>query len=239
MKEKVLSIFNFLDKNKIDYLLLRPINLNSRFNDIDLIIDELNLKRLMMILKKSDYEVYYMRTNYKKSIKIIVNDIVLDIQRHVSFLSHKSLILKKIPAYSTLELINGSIIIPKNRYEQLFTLWTYRLILDKSKKSPNYSLLLYKSLFSSRWKRYLKTKIFFEWTAELVGEKNSQDASKLLTLFFEEGMDPSNKHIRTRLRLLLLKKRPTLYLKVYFDNLVFKVLWQTGCYHKKNTLNSI
>mgnify|MGYP000852319682 CR=1 FL=1 len=109
MKNNLKNIFKFLDKNRIDYLLLRPIDFSKELTDIDLIINKLVFLRLLQLLEKSNFSVKCKYTNYRESIKLFVDHITLDIQHFVAFLPYKGLVIKENTLSAGIKIENNSL----------------------------------------------------------------------------------------------------------------------------------
>ena len=125
MRDKLENIFSYLDDNSIQYFLLRPIDLNTRIKDIDLIIPRADFNQLLRLLHNDSKTVCIRYSNANESIRLFIDDLLLDIKFTICFLPRKSLIISHTVPYC-------SVVIKENRYffpdvddEILFTFWTY------------------------------------------------------------------------------------------------------------------
>ena len=239
MIERVKSIFNFLDQQNINYLLLRPIDLNLGFNDIDLLVQKSEFKRLLIALEKSDFFVQYQLTNSNASIKIYVNGVVLDIQHNICFLPYKGIVIKKEAPFSSIRLEESQFVYPDVSDEVLFTFWTYRLFLDKEKVDASASYIIYKSKFEGQWKSLITTPFFKEWTVEIFTDENFREVLLLLTEFFSTGMEKSQKDYNTIFKGILFNSHTNLATSYFFDKLKFKILRRLGYYNKIRDFNKL
>ena len=135
MRDRLLNIFNYLDKNSVKYFLLRPIDFTKNVEDIDLVISRTDFTLLLNVLIKDSKKTHLKYTNARESIQLFIDDILLDIKFNICFLPRKSLFFNKnIPTCTTI-IKEDRYFFPDVNDEVLFTFWTYHLLLDKVNSS--------------------------------------------------------------------------------------------------------
>ena len=95
MRDRLLNIFNYLDKNSVKYFLLRPIDFTKNVEDIDLVISRADFSCLLNVLIKDFKKSHIKYSNARESIQLFIDDILLDIKFRICFLPRKSLLFIK------------------------------------------------------------------------------------------------------------------------------------------------
>ena len=237
MRDRLLDIFNYLDKNSVKYFLLRPIDFTKNVEDIDLVISRADFSCLLNVLIKDFKKSHIKYSNARESIQLFIDDILLDIKFRICFLPRKSLFFyKNIPTCNT--------IIKENRYffpdiddEVLFTFWTYHLLLDKVNSSLSSTYVIYINHYSKRWEKMIESKNFIEWT-KLIFKANSKKATKLIRSYFNNNMAGFNYFDNKKIQSLAIKSNK-LILNFYFDKYYFKLLRLLGMIKKTRTIKEI
>ena len=75
MRKRILSIFDYLNENNISYFLLRPIDLNEAIMDIDLIIPKPEFYKLVDILDKTSFKVFFKYSPANTSIQLLIDEV--------------------------------------------------------------------------------------------------------------------------------------------------------------------
>ena len=183
MRDKLENIFSYLDDNSIQYFLLRPIDLNTRIKDIDLIIPRADFNQLLRLLHNDSKTVCIRYSNANESIRLFIDNLLLDIKFTICFLPRKSLIIHNSVPYC-------SVVIKKNRYvcpdtddQILFTFWTYHLFLDKVHPGFSSTYEIYKIFYSKSWEQLINSNFFMKWT-RLIFNYNSSQAIQIINSFF-------------------------------------------------------
>tara|TARA_Y100000589_G_C27192855_1_gene645510 strand:- start:2066 stop:3571 length:1506 start_codon:yes stop_codon:yes gene_type:complete len=226
MKQKVLKIFNILNKGGISYLLLRPLDFKFGFNDVDIIVSKNTIPSMIQVLKSEGFIPLINRTNSNESLKMYVNEIVFDIQHFICFLPYKSLIIKeKIPYAQVRE--ENEVLYPDVKDEVLFTFWTFRFLLDKNEISRTNSFLSYLNRYMLNWNELIVSDFFLIWSHYIFGESQSNIINDSVSNLFSDK--PTN-YFFEPLRKLCLRNRIFLSSKIFFDQLKFKLLRRLGYY---------
>lgn len=239
MKNNLKYIFNFLDKNRIDYLLLRPVDFSKELTDVDLIICKLEFIRLLQLLEKSNLSVKCKYTNYRESIKLYVDQITLDIQHFVAFLPYKGLVIRKISPTAGVKIENNTMIYPAVRDEILFTFWLYRLLLCKGEIINETIPLVFKEKFTKNWENSLNSLFFREWTGYICGIEKYNDILNLLTTFFENSMKIKSVNYNSLFTNFVFEYHRGLKFDYSIQKLKFKILRRLGSYNKFIDINYI
>lgn len=235
--EKVHNVFELLENAGVKYFLLRPIDLKKEITDIDLVIPKEDFKKLVLFLKSKSSDSSFKFSPYNYTIKLFIGDLILDIQFFVAFLPRKSLILSKKPEYSSVShLKEYNLIVPEVNPETLFTLWTFRFLLDKEKATDSDSFETYKHLYKDSWRELSKSDYFSIWASEVFGS-HVEDAKKLLFSFFEKDFNDQNGKTNIALQSLLFQERYFLKFKYMFDQMRFRLLRILGRYSKFHPLD--
>jgi len=233
VKSKVLSIFRFLDDNSIQYLLLRPLDLEKGFNDVDLAISKTDFNRLIERLKTSEFSAVYQDTNSNASAKLIIDRIVLDVQFYICFLPYKSLVVQKeFPTANVKQEEN--LIIPNVEEEVLFTFWTLRLFLDKNHPTDFSSFELYRTLFSDKWSKLMDTTFFKNWMITVFGMQN-EAACKIMKVFFANGFHLADQ-AAIEIKSLVFEANSGLAVKHSYDKAKYRILRRMGRYNRTRSL---
>ncbi|MEQ9266217.1 MAG: hypothetical protein RLN81_13395 [Balneolaceae bacterium] len=239
ISEKVHNVFALLENSGVKYYLLRPIDLKKEITDIDLVIPREDFKKLLLFLKNKSSDIRFKFSPYNHTIKLFIDDLILDIQFFVAFLPRKSLILNKQPEYSTVShLKEHNLIVPEVSSETLFTLWTFRFLLDKEKVSDSDSFKIYKQLYEDSWHELSKSDYFSIWLSEIFGNQ-IEGAKKLIISFFENDFNDQNGKTNIALQSLLFQERHFLKLKYMFDQMRFRLLRVLGKYSKFHPLDKL
>lgn len=238
-KGALTNLFHSLDKAEISYYLLRPLDLSKPLTDIDLVIPYPQIQLLTVTLQRNYTNVRFKYTAYNKTIRILADDLILDIQFYIAFLPRKSLILKKNPIYSSIIFIEDKkLILPDVKNEVLFTFWALRLFLDKDRPYDSGSFQNFKLLFQKNWEILLKSDYFNIWVFEIFGKKSAQALSDIIT-FFESGFNDDNGTLNRGLRKLVFTEKPFLIIKMMSDELKFRLLRVVGKYDKTYSINKL
>lgn len=237
--EQVHNAFILLEKAGVRYYLLRPIDLKKEISDIDLVIPHKDFARLITFLKKENSDIRFKFSPYNYTIKLFIGDLILDIQFFVAFLPRKSFVLKKQPVYSSVTHIEEhNLVVPDTDPEILFTLWTFRFLLDKEKASNSGSFEVYKQLYKESWHELSESDYFSDWASE-VFRKQVENAKSLLINFFESDFDDRSGETNRVLQSLVLQERPFLRFKYVFDQVRFRFLRVLGKYSKFHSLDNL
>ncbi len=238
MRNKLLEILHFLERNNIPYYLLRPIDCLD-FSDVDLIIPKNAFCRLLNLLQKSSYKVYIKQTNANESIQLFINDVLLDIKFSVCFLPRKILVFKSKLEYSSYKIEKNQFLFPEVKDEVLFTFWTFHLFLDKDSPSSSSSFIEYKKRYHKKWDEMMTSSFFKSWLKNIfVNDVSIVLADKLLRVFFSEGMNV-NSRLGARLRSEVFKNRMHLIFSFYFSKYKFKLKRFLGIYRKQYSIEEI
>lgn len=237
--ERVHNAFELLENAGVKYYLLRPIDLKKEITDIDLVIPQEDFKKFILFLKNKSSDNRFKFSPYNHTIKLFIGDLILDIQFFVAFLPRKSLILSKQPEYSTVShLKEHNLIVPDVNSETLFTLWTFRFLLDKEKVSDSDSFKIYKQLYENSWHELTKSDCFSIWLSEIFGDQ-IEAAKKLIISFFENDFNDQNGKTNIALQALLFQDRHFLKLKYLFDQIRFRFLRVLGKYSKFHPIEKL
>ena len=237
MRDRLLNIFNYLDKNSVKYFLLRPIDFTKNVEDIDLVISRTDFTLLLNVLIKDSKKTHLKYTNARESIQLFIDDILLDIKFNICFLPRKSLFFNKnIPTCTTI-IKEDRYFFPDVNDEVLFTFWTYHLLLDKVNSSLSSTYVIYINHYSKRWEKMIESKNFIEWT-KLIFKANSKKATKLIRSYFNNNMAGFNYFDNKKIQSLAIKSNK-LILNFYFDKYYFKLLRLLGMIKKTRTIKEI
>jgi len=237
MRDRLLNIFNYLDKNSVKYFLLRPIDFTKNVEDIDLVISRTDFTLLLNVLIKDSKKTHLKYTNARESIQLFIDDILLDIKFNICFLPRKSLFFNKnIPTCTTI-IKEDRYFFPDVNDEVLFTFWTYHLLLDKVNSSLSSSYVIYLDNYSKRWEKFIESKYFITWT-QLIFYTNSNKALELIRSFFTNNMAGLNYFDNKKIQNLAIISNK-LILNFYFDKYYFKLLRLSGVIKKKRTIKEI
>jgi hypothetical protein len=237
MRDRLLNIFNYLDKNSVKYFLLRPIDFTKNVEDIDLVISRTDFTLLLNVLIKDSKKTHLKYTNARESIQLFIDDILLDIKFNICFLPRKSLFFNKnIPTCTTI-IKEDRYFFPDVNDEVLFTFWTYHLLLDKVNSSLSSTYVIYLDNYSKRWEKFIESKYFITWT-QLIFYTNSNKALELIRSFFTNNMAGLNYFDNKKIQNLAIISNK-LILNFYFDKYYFKLLRLSGMIEKKRTIKEI
>jgi len=237
MRDRLLNIFNYLDKNSVKYFLLRPIDFTKNVEDIDLVISRTDFTLLLNVLIKDSKKTHLKYTNARESIQLFIDDILLDIKFNICFLPRKSLFFNKnIPTCTTI-IKEDRYFFPDVNDEVLFTFWTYHLLLDKVNSSLSSTYVIYLDNYSKRWEKFIESKYFITWT-QLIFYTNSNKALELIRSFFTNNMAGLNYFDNKEIQNLAIISNK-LILNFYFDKYYFKLLRLSGVIKKKRTIKEI
>jgi len=237
MRDRLLNIFNYLDKNSVKYFLLRPIDFTKNVEDIDLVISRTDFTLLLNVMIKDSKKTHLKYTNARESIQLFIDDILLDIKFNICFLPRKSLFFNKnIPTCTTI-IKEDRYFFPDVNDEVLFTFWTYHLLLDKVNSSLSSTYVIYLDNYSKRWEKFIESKYFITWT-QLIFYTNSNKALELIRSFFTNNMAGLNYFDNKKIQNLAIISNK-LILNFYFDKYYFKLLRLSGVIKKKRTIKEI
>lgn len=237
MRDRLLNIFNYLDKNSVKYFLLRPIDFTKNVEDIDLVISRTDFTLLLNVLIKDSKKTHLKYTNARESIQLFIDDILLDIKFNICFLPRKSLFFNKnIPTCTTI-IKEDRYFFPDVNDEVLFTFWTYHLLLDKVNSSLSSTYVIYLDNYSKRWEKFIESKYFITWT-QLIFYTNSNKALELIRSFFTNNMAGLNYFDNKKIQNLAIISNKLIF-NFYFDKYYFKLLRLSGVIKKKRTIKEI
>jgi len=237
MRDRLLNIFNYLDKNSVKYFLLRPIDFTKNVEDIDLVISRTDFTLLLNALIKDSKKTHLKYTNARESIQLFIDDILLDIKFNICFLPRKSLFFNKnIPTCTTI-IKEDRYFFPDVNDEVLFTFWTYHLLLDKVNSSLSSTYVIYLDNYSKRWEKFIESKYFITWT-QLIFYTNSNKALELIRSFFTNNMAGLNYFDNKKIQNLAIISNKLIF-NFYFDKYYFKLLRLSGVIKKKRTIKEI
>lgn len=225
-----------LDESTINYRLLRPIQIENS-NDIDLFIKSNEIKELKMFLYRISNNIYWRKTNSRKSVKIILNDsLVLDIQFTLSFLPYKLFQLPSRFDLSESKLnISDKYVFPNIIDEQQFSIWANRLLLDKKNLKKFSSLDQFKVMHGKNFNQLVNSIYFENITVFLFGNSNLNSVKNDISLILsDKAVNLQQKYTK-----LLYRKHKYLYIiKLIFES-KYKIERRLGVYKKKRDLRNL
>ena len=234
MRSKLEHIFSYLDNNSIQYFLLRPIDLTAPIKDIDLIIPRSDVNQFLSLLDNDSRTVCVRYSNANESIRVFIDDLLLDIKFTICFLPRKSLIISHTVPYC-------SVIIKENRYicpdiddQILFTFWTYHLLLDKVHPVFSSTYEIYKIFYSKSWEQLISSNFFMKWT-RLIFNYNSSKAILIIHLLLQNNMSSVNKIDNKQIQKLAIKSNRLIF-RFYLDKYYFKFLRLSGFIKKRRSI---
>ena len=234
MINKVNQLFNFLDDNCIKYLLLRPIDFEENFEDVDLIMPYRDFNKLLDLVSKNFQNVFLKYSNANGSIQLFLDNILLDIKFDICFLPRKSLIFKHDIPYGKVLIKEGRYLYPVVEDEVLFTFWTFHIFLDKKNPLKSSTYQMYKNLYFSSWEFFITSDYFIKWT-EFIFHKNNSRAISYINLFFNKSnLFFDNKKIQN---LAIISNK--IILKFYFDKYYYKLLRISGSLKRRRSILEI
>ena len=234
MINKVNQLFNFLDDNCIKYLLLRPIDFEEDFEDLDLIIPYRDFDKLLDLVSENFQNVFLKYSNANGSIQLFLDNILLDIKFDICFLPRKSLIFKHDIPYGKVIIKEGRYLYPVVEDEVLFTFWTFHIFLDKKNPLKSSTYQMYKNLYFSSWEIFIISDYFLKWT-EFIFHKNNLIAINYMNLFFKNDFKLLNKNDNNKIQnLAIISNR--IILKFYFDKYYYKFLRIFGSLKRRRTI---
>ena len=237
MINKVIKLFNFLDNNGIKYLLLRPIDFEEDFEDLDLIMPYIDFIKLLDLVSNSFQIVFLKYSNANGSIQLFLDNILLDIKFDICFLPRKSLIFKHDIPYGKVLLKKDRYLYPLVKDEVLFTFWTLHIFLDKKNPLKSSTYNMYKNLYFSSWKIFIYSGYFLKWT-EFIFNKNNSIAINYINLFFKNDMILLNKNDNKKIQNLAIRSN-RLFFKFYFDKYYYKILRISGSLKRRRSILQI
>lgn len=227
------DLLNKLEVSGISFVLLRPVH-RLKSNDVDVWIERETLPKLVVILKENTRSIYWKKTNARKSLQIIVNNtLVIDIQFSLSFLPYKLFQVDKSIQITKQSLtFEGDYVYPNLSTNDLFTLWSYRLLLDKKKLSNYQSLDLFKECYLDNIDTLLNTEQFLKITKYLFGNSQTEEIqSDLKRIVVGERIEVHHQYQER-----LFKEHKLLYIiKVIFET-KYKIERRIGIYNKKRNI---
>ena len=237
MINKVNQLFNFLDDNCIKYLLLRPIDFEENFEDVDLIMPYRDFNKLLDLVSKNFQNVFLKYSNANGSIQLFLDNILLDIKFDICFLPRKSLIFKHDIPYGKVLIKEGRYLYPVVEDEVLFTFWTFHIFLDKKNPLKSSTYQMYKNLYFSSWEFFITSDYFIKWT-EFIFHKNNSRAISYINLFFKNDMMLLNKNDNKKIQNLAIISNKII-LKFYFDKYYYKLLRISGSLKRRRYILEI
>ena len=229
MRSLILRMFDILDEAAIHYLLLRPINFVTGFNDVDILVSKYDFISMIKALKANRMDPVFQYTNSNESLKMYINGVIFDIQFHICFLPYKCLILQKMPPYGSVRNENEWLF-PDVEDQVLFTFWTHRFLLDKDQFSHTQSFSTYHQRFNQKWSKFILSDFFVEWTELIFGKNQNKLLRSYISRLFLENTPEFCTH---SLRKLIIKNQKSLKYKIFFDQLKFKIFRRLGRYKNK------
>ena len=237
MINKVNQLFNFLDDNCIKYLLLRPIDFEENFEDVDLIMPYRDFNKLLDLVSKNFQNVFLKYSNANGSIQLFLDNILLDIKFDICFLPRKSLIFKHDIPYGKVLFKEGRYLYPVVEDEVLFTFWTFHIFLDKKNPLKSSTYQMYKNLYFSSWEFFITSDYFIKWT-EFIFHNNNSRAISYINLFFKNDMMLLNKNDNKKIQNLAIISNKII-LKFYFDKYYYKLLRISGSLKRRRSILEI
>jgi|TARA_B110000261_G_scaffold103854_1_gene116720 hypothetical protein len=237
MINKVNQLFNFLDDNCIKYLLLRPIDFEENFEDVDLIMPYRDFNKLLDLVSKNFQNVFLKYSNANGSIQLFLDNILLDIKFDICFLPRKSLIFKHDIPYGKVLIKEGRYLYPVVEDEVLFTFWTFHIFLDKKNPLKSSTYQMYKNLYFSSWEFFITSDYFIKWT-EFIFHNNNSRAISYINLFFKNDMMLLNKNDNKKIQNLAIISNKII-LKFYFDKYYYKLLRISGSLKRRRSILEI
>jgi len=179
----ILHWFKKLDEWDIDYYLLRPINLNDKVENIDLIISKLDVKKLTVHLQSMNIDASISNSKGKNKVGILLSrEILLTIKTKVCFFKSSFHSFRTPPPYSSFKVSKSGIVYPKVRDEQLFTFWILHLFLDNQHVSLCSSYSDFCVKFENSALENLRSTYCKNWIQKVFG-KNHLEALFVLEQF--------------------------------------------------------
>jgi len=237
MINKVNQLFNFLDDNCIKYLLLRPIDFEEDFEDLDLIMPYRDFDKLLDLVSENFQNVFLKYSNANGSIQLFLDNILLDIKFDICFLPRKSLIFKHDIPYGKVLIKDGRYLYPEIEEEVLFTFWTFHIFLDKKNPLKSSTYEMYNNLYFSTWENFIISDYFLKWT-ELIFHRNNSKAIKYINIFFKNEMKLLNKKDNKKIQNLAIISNK-LIIKFYFDKYYYKLLRISGSLNRRRSIMEI
>lgn len=237
MINRVNRLFSFLDNHDIKYLLLRPIDFEKDFEDVDLIMPYRDLNKLLDLVPDSFQNIFLKYSNANGSIQLFLDNILLDIKFDICFLPRKSLIFKHDIPYGKVFIKDGRYLYPAIEEEVLFTFWTFHIFLDKKNPLNSSTYEMYKDLYFSTWEIFIISDFFLKWT-KLIFHKNNSIAIKYINIFFKNDMKLLNKKDNKKIQNLAITSNK-LIIKFYFDKYYYKLLRISGSLNRRRSIMEI
>lgn len=238
MEKVVRQIVDLCDKESIKYLLLRPVSLKEGFNDVDLAMTHDAFGNLVKLLMDNGFKTKLYKTNSNVSIKVKVAEVVLDIQFNITYLPYKSLIIKETFPTGKVEFTKD-FVLPGILREEMFSIWIYRLFLDKPISNSKKSAKRFVDFFEEDWRELLGSAFFQRWTMLLFGEINLKQVSALIEKTMLAKFENLQESDRRGLINLLKENTPGLGRKIFLDKLKFKILRRMGLYNSPLTQKKV
>lgn len=227
----------YLDNNDIQYFLLRPIDLDTIVEDIDLIIPKADFNKLLIILDEDSKDVYLRYSNANESIQLFIDELLLDVKFNICFLPRKTLVINDRPPYCSIIVKENRYIYPEIRDEVLFTFWTYHLLLDKKQPIFSSTYLMYNNYYKNNWEYLIDSDFFIKWT-NLIFKKESKQAIRFVKLFFNHDMNLANRLDNKKIQRIAIYSNHLL-LNFYLDKYYFKLLRLFGYMKIKRSIFAI
>ena len=237
MINRVNRLFSFLDNHDIKYLLLRPIDFEKDFEDVDLIMPYRDLNKLLDLVPDIFQNIFLKYSNANGSIQLFLDNILLDIKFDICFLPRKSLIFKHDIPYGKVLIREGRYLYPVVEDEVLFTFWTFHIFLDKKNPLKSSTYQMYKNLYFSSWEFFITSDYFIKWT-EFIFHKNNSRAISYINLFFKNDMMLLNKNDNKKIQNLAIISNKII-LKFYFDKYYYKLLRISGSLKRRRSILEI
>lgn len=222
----ILRWFKRLDEWGIPYYLLRPLDLNKKEKDVDIIVSKPNVLKLANKLQEFDFEAEVTTSVAKNSVGIIVDgDLLLDIKTRICFLPSKFFSFKPPPPYSGIKLDKNGIVYPDVSDDKLFTFWILHFFLDKKHPSLSGSYEIFRQKYASNYNDMLESDFFQKWLHKVFKTKK-EDAEYVLAQFCKNNFQTTLELTRFTKELILKQDVRTLA-TFYLEKVKYAIIRRT------------
>lgn len=174
MKHPIVELLDFLQFENIRYYLLRPVSLKEHNADIDVIIPDEDLQRLLQLLKNTHKEISINNRIANHTLQIQIGSVILDVKTRVCFLPTKSLAFNDCPPYSGYQIEQGHWVFPTSSKASLFTFWTLHLFLDKKRVQDSSTFAKYLDWCEKEGNNLVRHPYLEFWAQRLFSTKKNQ-----------------------------------------------------------------
>jgi len=217
--------FNRLDSWGITYYLLRPVSLVKEEKDLDLIMSEDDVNRLVDLLKAEQISAEVTTSIAENSVGIKVDDdLLLDIKTKVCFLPSKFYSFKASPPYSGV-VEKNNILYPDVADEVLFTFWVLHFFLDKKHPSMSGSYHIFCEKYEHSSLDMIQSEFFQFWLQKVFGRKR-ESAEYVITQFCKNNFQTTLELTRFT-KELILKKNLITFIKFYLEKAKYAIIRRT------------